>query len=164
MSRPRTGYRRTEAAIDAGLRAYMLRVYNYMAAGLALTGVVRLADFQAAVGDPSIAGGQISGLTLVRPGALQRPADDRAAARPLGAGVLPELPHQPAELSTALALFWVYAALIGVSLASIFVVYTGASITRVFFITAATFGAHEPVGLHHEARPDRPWARSCSWA
>ncbi len=61
---------------------------------------------------------------------------------PLGAGVLPELPDRPAlRSSTARLLFFVYAALLGLSLSTIFLVYTATSITRVFFISAAAFGA-----------------------
>ena len=57
--------------------------------------------------------------------------------------------------ATAQIMFWIYAALVGVSLGSIFLVYTHSSIMRVFFITAASFGALSAVGLHHAARPDR---------
>ena len=60
----RTGYRTDQVAIDAGLRAYMIRVYNYMAAGVALTGVVAWFTYQAAGGDSiQIAGHSITGLT-----------------------------------------------------------------------------------------------------
>ena len=88
------------------------------------------------------AGGRYRRTDAVRPGHLQRPADvgpGAGAARPR---VASELRHQPAvSAGTALTLFFVYAGLLGLSLASIFLVYTGASITRVFFISAATFGA-----------------------
>ena len=60
----RTGYRTDQVAIDAGLRAYMIRVYNYMAGGVALTGVVAWLTYQAAGGDAiQVAGGRITGLT-----------------------------------------------------------------------------------------------------
>ena len=60
----RTGYRTTQVAIDAGLRAHMIRVYNYMGAGVALTGLVAWFAYQAAGGDQiQIIGRQVSGLT-----------------------------------------------------------------------------------------------------
>src|ERR1700728_1702755 len=60
----RTGYRTDQVAIDAGLRAYMIRVYNYMATGVALTGIVSWLTYQAAGGDAiQVAGGRIAGLT-----------------------------------------------------------------------------------------------------
>ncbi len=62
-------------------------------------------------------------------------------ARSAGSGVLPELPHPFDERFNGSDDFWGYAALLGVSLSSIFLVYTGASITQTFFITATTFGA-----------------------
>ena len=56
---PRTGYRTDQVTIDAGLRAYMIRVYNYMSAGVALTGVVSWLTYQAAGGDAiRVAGGR----------------------------------------------------------------------------------------------------------
>ncbi len=89
----RTGYRTDQVAIDAGLRAHMIRVYNYMASGVALTGVVAWLTYQAAGGDAiQVSGGQISGLTAVRAGHLQRPADVGAGVRHAGPGVLHELP------------------------------------------------------------------------
>ena len=128
------------AAIDAGLRAYMLRVYNYMAVGVALTGVVAWLTYQAAGGDRSAAGG-ITGADAVRAGDLRRPADDRAVPRHARHGVLPELPHQPLQPAPRSALFMLYAGLLGLMLSSMFLAYTGASITRTFFISAASFGA-----------------------
>ncbi len=64
LATARTGYRTDQVAIDAGLRAHMIRVYNYMTAGVALTGVVAWLTYQAAGGnDIQVAGGRISGLT-----------------------------------------------------------------------------------------------------
>ena len=82
------------AAIDVGLRAYMLRIYNYMAAGVALTGVVAWLTYNAAV--VTDAAGRITGADAVRPGDLRRTADDRAVPRHARHRVLPELPHQQA--------------------------------------------------------------------
>ena len=136
----RGGFADRTAAVDAGLRAYMLRVYNYMAAAVALTGVVAWLTFNAAV--VTDAAGKITGADAVRPDDLQRPADDRAAcSRTLGLVFFISFRINRLQYTTALALFMVYAALLGVTLSSIFVAYTGASITRVFFISAASFGA-----------------------
>ena len=64
LATARTGYRTDQVAIDAGLRAHMIRVYNYMTAGVALTGIVSWLTYQAAGGsDIQVAGGRISGLT-----------------------------------------------------------------------------------------------------
>ena len=111
-------------ALDAGLRAHMIRVYNYMAGGVALTGVVAYvtnAYFgQALYGSPLMYVLIFAPLALVF--FLSFRIDRLAPA-------------------TAQGLFFFYAALLGVSLTPIFVVYTGASIARVFFISAASFGA-----------------------
>ncbi len=70
----RTGYRTDQVAIDAGLRAYMIRVYNYMTAGVALTGLVAWFAYQAAGGDSiHIAGNSITGLTRIRPCDFRQP-------------------------------------------------------------------------------------------
>lgn len=117
------GLARTE--IDVGLRQYMLRVYNYMAGGLALTGVVAYGAaasglYQAIFGTP------LYWVVLLAPLALVMLLSFRINKMSLGA----------AQLS-----FWVYAGLVGLSLSGIFLVYTGTSIARVFFIAAATFAA-----------------------
>ena len=115
----------TQVGIDVGLREYMLRVYNYMAGGLALTGVVAYAA--AASGFyAQIAGSLLFWIVLLAP---------------LGLVLLLSFRIQTMSLPAAQATFWAYAGLMGLSLAGIFLIYTGASIARVFFITAATFGA-----------------------
>jgi hypothetical protein len=113
------------AQIDAGLRAHMQRVYGYMAGGLALTGIVAYAAaasgfYQAIAATPLIWIVMLAplGFVLVLSFGIQR----------MSAGM-------------AMVLFWIYAAVMGLSLGGIFLVYTGTSIARVFFITAATFGA-----------------------
>lgn len=113
------------AGVDAGLRSYMLRVYNYMAGGLALTASV--AYFGAASGFyASIAGSPLFWLVLFAPLGLVFFLSYRIERMSLGA----------AQLG-----FWLYAALVGLSLSGIFLVYTGESIARVFFISAASFAA-----------------------
>jgi hypothetical protein len=111
--------------IDAGLRDYMQRVYGYMAGGLALTGLVAYAG--AASGFyQSIAETGLIWIVMLAP---------LAFVLVLSFGI------QRMSDGTAMLLFWIYAAVMGLSLGSIFLVYTGTSIARVFFITAATYGA-----------------------
>ena len=132
----RTGYR-PEVAIDAGLRAYMIRVYNYMTAGVALTGLVAWFAFSAAVTQTG------AGLELTPFGhtLFGSPLMWVLILAPLGLVMVMSFGINRLSPTTALTLFFVYAGLLGLSLSTIFLVYTGASITRVFFISAATFGA-----------------------
>jgi uncharacterized protein len=131
--------------IDAGLRAYMLRVYNYMAAGLAITGVVAYVFFSMAVtNDQASAVAQIgnNGIMLTEFGRLifVSPLKWVILLAPLGAVFFLSARIQHMSLQAAQLTFWLYAALVGASLASIFLVYAHGSIAQVFFITAATFG------------------------
>jgi len=128
----------SEAIIDQGLRAYMLKVYNYMASGVLLTGFVALAFFKMAVVSE---GGQIIGLTNFGNTIYGSGLKWVIMLAPLA--VVFYMSFGIAKMSAAKAqtTFWVFAALMGASLSSIFLIYTGASITRVFFITAGTFGA-----------------------
>lgn len=112
-------------AIDLGLRSFMLRVFNTMAGGLALTGVVAYAAASSGL-YASIAGTPLPWLVMLAPFGL---------ALLLGFRVSRMSP------AAAHASFWGYAALMGLSLAGIFLVYTGDSIARVFFISAGTFAA-----------------------
>jgi uncharacterized protein len=111
--------------IDEGLRSYLLQVYNYMGLGLAITGVV--AYFMAA-----------SGLYLT---IAQTPFIWLIMLAPLGFVFFLGAKIQTMSVSAAQITFWAFAAVMGLSMASIFLVFTGASIARVFFITAAMFGA-----------------------
>ena len=112
------------AHMDVGLRKYMLRVYNYMASGVALTGAV--------------AAGVASSETLMQ-AIFGTPLFWVVALAPLGFVIFLSARIHKISASTAQMLFWIYAALVGASIASIFVVYTGESITRTFFIAAASF-------------------------
>jgi FtsH-binding integral membrane protein len=136
---PRGGYAGQAAVVDAGLRAYMLRVYNYLAAAVALTGVVAYATFNAAV--TTDAAGKIIGLTSFGQAIFSGPALIVLLLGTLGLVFFISFRINALQYTTALGLFMLYAALIGVTTSSIFLVYTGASITRVFFISAASFGA-----------------------
>jgi hypothetical protein len=129
----------SETIIDQGLRAHMLKVYNYMASGVLLTGFVALIFFKMAIvtGDS----GQIIGLTSFGNTIYNSGLKWILMLSPLGVVVYMSFGMAKMSASKAQTLFWVFAALMGTSLSSIFVIYTGASITRVFFITAGTFGA-----------------------
>ena len=126
-------------AIDAGLRAHMIRVYNYMTGGVALTGVLAWLTYQMAV--VTDASGKIIGLTSLGQTIYSGPATIVLLLATLGLVFFISFRINRLQASTALGLFMLYAALLGVALSSIFIAYTGASITRVFFISAATFGA-----------------------
>jgi FtsH-binding integral membrane protein len=127
------------AVVDAGLRAYMIRIYNYMAAGVALTGVVAWATFNAAV----VTGpnGAITGLTSFGQAIFSGPLTIVLFLGTLGIVFFLSFRINKLQASTALVLFMAYAALLGLMLSSVFLAYTGASITRTFFISAASFGA-----------------------
>jgi uncharacterized protein len=148
------------AMIDAGLRVYMLHIYNYMMLGLAITGLAALGIYLLSVTDTLtnaayvVRGSRVMAVTsdtvLQARDVLLTSIGYAVFVGPLkwvfifapvalvlalsfGLGRL-----QPA---TAQLLFWVYAALVGLSLGSIFLVFTHTSIVHVFFITAASFGA-----------------------
>ena len=122
---------RTEV-IDQGLRSYMLRVYNYMAVGLGLTGIAAVATFMAAVDNGQLTSfGQLlfaSGFRWV------------VIFAPLALVLFLSFRVQSMSVAAAQLIFWVYAGLVGVSFASLGLVYAHESIARVFFITAASFG------------------------
>ena len=119
-----SGTDRSALAVDAGLRAYMLRIYNYMTAGVGLTAAVAWLTYQFT--DPALLQNPLMWIFILAPLALVFFIGSRINT--LSAG-------------TARLLFFVYAALVGVSLSTLFHIYTNSSITRVFFIAAATFGA-----------------------
>ena len=140
------------ATVDAGLRAYMLRIYNYMSIGLAITGLAALGVYMFAVtGDPAAAVKSATGASIaMKSGQYLTPFGYAMFVSPLKwVFMLAPLAMVFAisfginrlKPATAQLLFWAFAALMGISLSSIFLVYTHTSITRVFFITAASFGA-----------------------
>src|SRR6201995_1758529 len=110
--------------IDANLRSYMLRIYNYMAAGVGLTALVAWFTYQ-----------------LTGPALLQSPLMWIFILAPLGLVFFISSRINTLAVTTARLLFFIYAGLVGVSLSIVFHIYTQSSITRVFFITAAMFGA-----------------------
>ncbi len=135
----RGGFADRTAAVDAGLRAYMLRVYNYMAAAVALTGVVAWLCFQNAV--VTNEAGAITGLTSFGQMILGGYTPIILMLATLGLVFFISFRIHTLQYTTALGLFMLYAALLGAALTSILVAYTGASVARVFFISAASFGA-----------------------
>ena len=140
-SNPRTVGRtqQTTALYDEGLRAYMLRVYNYMGLGLVITGVLAYVVMQMSVvvGDS----GQIVGVTQFGQTLFGTPLKWVIMLAPLGLVMLFSFRIQKMSASSAQLVFWAFAALMGISLSTIFIAFTTESIARVFFITAGTFGA-----------------------
>jgi FtsH-binding integral membrane protein len=132
------GTARAEAAvIDQGLRAYMVSVYNYMTLGLAITGLVAIGTFKLAVTQD--ASGALA-LTSLGQTLFATPLKWVVALAPLGMVFYLSARINRMTTSGAQIAFWIFAALMGLSLSTIFLVYTGSSIARVFFITAAAFG------------------------
>jgi FtsH-binding integral membrane protein len=116
------------ADIDVGLRRYMLRVYNYMAGGVALTGVVAYAFQLVLVGNPDL-------LHLV----FGTPLRYVVIFAPFLFSLFFSARINTMSAATAQALFWVFASVMGLSLASIFLVFTTQSLATTFFISAGMF-------------------------
>ncbi|MGE3933227.1 MAG: Bax inhibitor-1 family protein [Rhodospirillaceae bacterium] len=114
------------AAYDAGLRSYMLSVYNYMASGLALTGIVAYI---------------IAATPALYQPLFGTPLKWVVMLAPLGLVFFFSFKLESMKASTAHTIFWVFAGLMGASMATVFLAFTGASVARVFFITAGTFAA-----------------------
>ncbi len=114
--------------VDEGLRSYMLGVYNYMTLGVALTGAVAYLTYQLASTNPAVAqllyGSPLRYVIMLAPLAFVFYLSFRVQQMSVGA----------AQIA-----FWLFAAVMGLSLSSIFLVFTGQSITQVFFVTAAAF-------------------------
>jgi FtsH-binding integral membrane protein len=125
-----------QATFDAGLRAHMVRVYNYMASGLALSGIVAFALFSS----PELAGiffqvapgNRVVGLNILGWVAI---------FAPLGLLLLTSFRAARMSVTSVQAVYWAVTALMGVSLSLLLFRYTGASVARTFFVTAAAFGA-----------------------
>ena len=117
------------AARDAGLRLYMLSVYNYMASGVLLTGIVAMLFANSSLINFIVnpVTGQATPLFWI------------ALFAPLAVVFMLSFGINRISAGTAQALFWVYAGLVGIQFSSLFLVYTGASIAQAFFATAAAF-------------------------
>lgn len=127
----------TEAVLDAGLRAYMLRVYNWMASGLLLTGLVAYA-----IANTSLINAFYP--LVETPFGLRHVAGPLAwiaMISPLAFVLVLSFGVNRLRTSTVQALYWAFCVAMGASLTNIFLRYTGESIVRVFFISAATFAA-----------------------
>ena len=124
-----------QAAFDAGLRTHMIRVYNYMASGLVLSGIVAFSLFSS----PALAAlffevqaGRVVDLNILGWVAI---------LAPLGLLMLTSFRAAQMSVGAVRAVYWAVTALMGVSLSLLLFRYTGASVARAFFVAAAAFGA-----------------------
>ena len=122
---------RAGVAVDEGLRAYMLGVYNYMAAGVALTGIVAYFTSTMAISNGA--------LTPFGQMLYTSPLRWVVMLAPLGFVLFMSFRAQKMSVGATQISFWLFAALMGLSLSSIFLVFTGQSITQIFFVTAGAF-------------------------
>jgi uncharacterized protein len=139
------GQTAAEASLyDAGLRGFMLRVYNYMLLALVVTGLTAYGVYMLAVTtDPSQAAATLpNGVLLTSFGATLYTSPLRwlFVLAPLGAVLFISARMRSMSFGGAQSAFWIFAGLVGISMSTIFVVYASASIAEVFFITAAAFG------------------------
>src|SRR5476651_828600 len=124
-----------QASFDAGLRVHMVRVYNYMASGLALSGIVAFGLFSSAELASlffQVQAGRVVGLKILGWVAI---------FAPLGLLLLTSFRAAQMSVTAVQAVYWAVTALMGVSLSLVLFQYTGASVARTFFVTAASFGA-----------------------
>ena len=127
------------AVWDAGLRAYMLKVYNYMATGVLLTGIISLISFKLSA-DIS-ASGQIIALKPYGNAIFNSGLKWIIMLAPLAVIFYMSFGINKMSTSKAQTVFWIFTILMGLSLSWVLIVFTGVSVARVFFITSATFGA-----------------------
>ena len=131
MNTPDLGYRmgagaRAGAVYDEGLRSHMLRVYNYMGIGLVVTGIVAMV---------------VASTPALYVPIFSSPLKWVVMLAPLAFVLLLSFKMQTMSAASAQTMFWAFCAVMGLSLASVFLVFTGTSIARTFFITATMFGA-----------------------
>ena len=131
----------TSAAVDAGLRAYMLRVYNLMALAVAFTGILSYLS----ISIPALAALALGPTRFVLFLGI------------LGLGFMAPRLIFSQNSAMAQAAFWGYAALWGILIAPYFLIYTDTSIARSFFVTAGGIRRSQPVWIHHETQPSRAW-------
>ncbi len=120
----------SRAGYDAGLRRHMLSIYNYMSSGVLLTGIVALLMARSGAA-ATVMSGPLSWLIILSPLAI-------VFAMSFGANRM--------STATLQVLFWAFATLMGLSMSTIFLVYTGQSIATTFFATAAAFAGLSLVG------------------
>ncbi|MFO0157953.1 MAG: Bax inhibitor-1 family protein [bacterium] len=121
---PRAGV--DAAVFDQGLRSYMLGIYNYMASAVALSGIVALL---------------VAGSPMLTQAIFGTPLKWVVMLAPIGFVMLMSFRFEKMSKPALMACFWVFAVLMGASLASILLVFTGASVARAFFVAAAMFAA-----------------------
>lgn len=115
-----------QAAFDEGLRQHMLRIYNYMGLGLVLTGAIAFI---------------VSSVPALYVPIFTTPLKWVVMLAPLAFVFLFSFRMQTMSAGGAQAMFWAFCAVMGLSLSSVFLVFTGTSIARTFFIAAGMFGA-----------------------
>lgn len=120
----------TRVEYDQGVRSFMLGIYNYMALGVALTGVVAFGFSQFLQANPQIAQAIYGG-----------PIKWVLALAPLAFVMVISFGVQRMSLATTQLVFWAFAAVMGLSISHIFLMFTGASIAQIFFVTAIAFGS-----------------------
>ncbi|AZB66028.1 Bax inhibitor-1/YccA family protein [Cereibacter sphaeroides] len=118
------GFARSTAVYDDGLRAHMLRIYNYMGLGLALTGLVAVL---------------VAATPAIYVPIFSTPLKWVVMLAPLAFVLFLSFRIEAISAGTAQMLFWAFCGVMGLSLASIFLVFTGTSIARAFFGAAAMF-------------------------
>lgn len=111
---------------DASLRAYMVQVYNFMSIALAISGAVAFLVSSSSTLMAAIFGTPLAWVVMLAP---------------LGFVIFMSSKFNSISSQQAKTYLWIYSALMGISLSTIFVVYTGTSVARIFFITASVFGA-----------------------
>jgi FtsH-binding integral membrane protein len=139
-----TGFARTAAQVDQGLRAFMLGVYNNMVLGLAISAVIALGvNMLAVTSDPSLAVARMGGVGLTNFGRIlyTTPLMWVVALAPLAFIFMFSFRMDKMSAASARMTFFAFAAVMGASLSTLLIRYTGASVVQVFFITAASFGA-----------------------
>jgi FtsH-binding integral membrane protein len=139
-----TGFARTDAQVDQGLRSFMLGVYNNMVLGLAISAVVALGiNMAATTSDPSAAAARMGGVYLTEFGRVLygTPLMWLVALAPLGFVFFLSFRADRMTAAAVRGTFFAFAAVMGASLSTLLIRYTGASVVQVFFITAASFGA-----------------------
>ena len=127
------------AVWDAGLRAYMLKVYNYMATGVLLTGIISLISFKLSA--EVSASGQIIALSDYGDAIFNSGLKWVIMLAPLAVVFYMSFGINKMSTSKAQTVFWIFTILMGLSLSWVLIVFTEVSVARVFFITSATFGA-----------------------
>ena len=133
--------------MDEGLRAYMLKVYNYMATGILLTGIIALISFKMSVITDS--SGAIAGFTNIGNALFFSGLKWVVMLAPLGIVFYMSFGINKMSAAKAQTVFWVFAALMGLSLSWILLIYTGASVARVFFINLSNFWCDEYLWIYN---------------